>query len=222
MSRRRCAVPGAGAGKPATSGPFQFSPLPSSAACVPGGVGTFPAEQPFLSPEGFVQTVIAKRRRRRHHRQLGHAHAQRARGPQAGRFLYHSHEVLTNGMVSVTDLQTGETQDPGAANLLGLPRRPGLHAVGNVAHWRGNAAGASALGPPSPRAAGPGRPMYDLHPVTGEDVPLPALGARAHEGMRIDPAGQRLWHFRDGTDHRHQWRGPAGRIHIQVRPGSTW
>jgi len=31
--------------------------------------------------------------------------------------------------------------------------------------------------------------MYELDPVTGEDVPLPALGAKAHEGMRIDPQG---------------------------------
>jgi secreted PhoX family phosphatase len=31
--------------------------------------------------------------------------------------------------------------------------------------------------------------MYELNPVTGEDTPLPALGARAHEGMRIDPQG---------------------------------
>ena len=43
-----------------TSGPFQFSPLPASAACVPGGAGTFPAEQPFLLPSGFVQTVVAR------------------------------------------------------------------------------------------------------------------------------------------------------------------
>jgi secreted PhoX family phosphatase len=31
--------------------------------------------------------------------------------------------------------------------------------------------------------------MYELDPVTGADVPLPALGARAHEGMRIDSEG---------------------------------
>ena len=31
--------------------------------------------------------------------------------------------------------------------------------------------------------------MYELDPVTGADVVLPALGARAHEGMRIDPQG---------------------------------
>jgi len=171
-----------------TSGPFQFSPLPSSAACVPGGAGTFPAEQPFLLPEGFVQTVIARE---------GDGgtidnwdmHTVNERGPDAGRFLYHSHEVLTNGMVSVTDLQTGETRvlaqriywdrldglvwTPWGTLLTGEEMRPGRQP--------------SVQDPRVPQAqAGL---MYEIDPVTGEDVPLPALGARAHEGMRIDPQG---------------------------------
>src|SRR3954467_8942294 len=74
-----------------TSGPFQFSPLPSSPACVPGGLGTFPAEQPFLLPAGFVQTVLARQ---------GDGgtidnwdmHTLNETGPHAGQFLYHSHE----------------------------------------------------------------------------------------------------------------------------------
>ena len=41
----------------------------------------------------------------------------------------------------------------------------------------------------STRTAGAGRPDVQIDPVTGSDVPLPALGARAHEGMRIDPQG---------------------------------
>ena len=171
-----------------TSGPFQFTPLPTSAACVPGGVGTFPAEQPFLLPEGFVQTVIARE---------GEGgtidnwdmHTLNERGPEAGRFLYHSHEVPTNGMVSVTDLQTGETRvlaqrvywdrldglvwTPWGTLLTGEEMRPGRTP--------------SVPDPRVPQAqAGL---MYELDPVTGEDVPLPALGARAHEGMRIDPQG---------------------------------
>ena len=91
------------------SGPFKFSPLPASAACVAGGAGTFPAEQPFLLPAGFVQTVVARE---------GDGgtidnwdmHTLNETGPHAGRFLFHSHEVPTNGMVSVTDLSTGETR----------------------------------------------------------------------------------------------------------------
>ena len=171
-----------------TSGPFQFSPLSSSAACVPGGVGTFPAEQPFLLPEGFVQTVIARE---------GDGgtidnwdmHTLNERGPQAGRFLYHSHEVPTNGMVSVTDLQTGETRV--LAQRIYWDRLDGLVWT----PWGTLLTGEEMRPERLPSVPDPRVPqaqaglMYELDPVTGEDVPLPALGARAHEGMRIDPQG---------------------------------
>ena len=111
---QRCSWPvrtGLGAGQyggPVTSGPFQFTPLPSSAACVPGGAGTFPTEQPFLLPEGFAQTVIARE---------GDGgtidnwdmNTLNESGPHAGRFLLPPHETTENGMVSVTDLETGVT-----------------------------------------------------------------------------------------------------------------
>lgn len=46
------------------SGALQFTPLPASAECVPGGLG----ETPLLPPPGYAQTVIAREgagRRRR-------------------------------------------------------------------------------------------------------------------------------------------------------------
>jgi uncharacterized protein len=171
-----------------TSGPFQFSPLPASAACVPGGAGSFPAEQPFLLPEGFAQTVIARE---------GDGgtidnwdmHTFNEHGPEAGRFLYHSHEVPTNGMVSVTDLQTGETRV--LAQRIYWDRLDGLVWT----PWGTLLTGEEMRPGRLPSVADPRVPqalaglMYELDPVTGEDVPLPALGARAHEGMRIDPQG---------------------------------
>ena len=46
---------------PAAHGAFAFTPLPASAACVPGGAGgCFPEEQPFMLPAGFTQIVIAR------------------------------------------------------------------------------------------------------------------------------------------------------------------
>ncbi len=171
-----------------TSGPFQFSPLPSSAACVTGGAGTFPAEQPFLLPEGFVQTVIARQ---------GDGgttdnwdmHTLNERGPEAGRFLYHSHEVPTDGMVSVTDLQTGVTSI--LAQRIYWDRLDGLVWT----PWGTLLTGEEMRPERLPSVPDPRVPqaqaglMYELDPVTGDDVPLPALGARAHEGMRIDPQG---------------------------------
>jgi len=57
-------VPGvvinAGQSESRVQGAFAFEPLASSAACVPGGAGTFPDEQPFLLPAGFGQTVLAR------------------------------------------------------------------------------------------------------------------------------------------------------------------
>ena len=92
-----------------TSGPFQFTPLAASSPCVPGGAGAFPHEQPFLLPSGYEQTVIARE---------GDGgtidnwdmHVLNENGQDAGEFLYHSHETTENGMVSVTDLRTGETR----------------------------------------------------------------------------------------------------------------
>jgi len=171
-----------------TSGPFAFSPLPTSAACVPGGAGTFPAEQPFLLPEGFTQTVIARE---------GDGgttdnwdmHTLNESGPHAGRFLYHSHEVPTGGMVSVTDLQTGETRV--LAQRVYWDRLDGLAWT----PWGTLLTGEEMRPERLPSVSDPRVPqaqaglMYELDPVTGEDTPLPALGARAHEGMRIDPQG---------------------------------
>ena len=171
-----------------TSGPFQFSPLAASAACVPGGAGTFPVEQPFLLPPGFVQTVIARE---------GDGgtidnwdmHTLNESGPESGRYLYHSHEVPTNGMVSVTDLETGETRV--LAQRIYWDRLDGLVWT----PWNTLLTGEEMRPERLPSVPDPRVPqaqaglMYELDPVTGEDVPLPALGAKAHEGMRIDPQG---------------------------------
>lgn len=170
------------------SGPFKFSPLPASAACVAGGAGTFPAEQPFLLPAGFVQTVVARE---------GDGgtidnwdmHTLNETGPHAGRFLFHSHEVPTNGMVSVTDLSTGDTRV--LAQRLYWDRLDGLVWT----PWHTLLTGEEMRPERLPSVPDPRVPqaqaglMYELDPVTGEDTPLPALGAKAHEGMRIDPQG---------------------------------
>jgi len=171
-----------------TSGPFQFTPLPASSPCVPGGAGAFPHEQPYLLPPGYEQTVIARE---------GDGgttdnwdmHVLNENGPDAGEFLYHSHEVLENGMLSVTDLRTGQTrvlaQRAYWNRLDGLVWTPwGTLLTGEEMRI------ARLPSTPDPRVpqalAGL---MYEVDPVTGSDTPLPALGARAHEGMRIDPQG---------------------------------
>ena len=173
---------------PSVHGPFAFGPLPSSAVCVPGGAGTFPDEQPFLLPAGFTQTVIARE---------GDGgtidnwdmNTLNETGPHAGRYLYRSHETLENGMVSVTDLETGTTrvlvQSPFWNRMDGMVWTP----------W-GTLLTAEEMRPerqpstPDPRVpqAQAGL-LYEVDPVTGVEIPRPALGAKAHEGIRLDPQG---------------------------------
>jgi hypothetical protein len=110
-------------------------------------------------------------------------------GARAGRLLFHTHEVPTNGMVSVTDLDTGETRilsQPGHWDRLdGIAWTPwGTLLVGEEMRRE------RLPSVPDPRVpqAEAGL-MYEVDPVTGVEVPLPALGARSHEGIRLDPQG---------------------------------
>ena len=171
-----------------TKGPFQFTPVPASAACVPGGAGTYLNEQPFILPEGYTQTVIARQ---------GDGgtidnwdmNTLNERGPHAGRFLYRSHETTTNGMISVTDLKTGDTrvlvQSPYWNRLDGIVWTPWNTLL--VAEEMRPERQPSTSDPRVPQArAGL---LYEVDPETGVEVPRPALGARAHEGIRFDPQG---------------------------------
>jgi secreted PhoX family phosphatase len=171
-----------------SAGPFPFTPLPASAQCIPGGAGTFPDEQPFLLPEGYEQKIVARQ---------GDGgttdnwdmHVLNENGPHAGEFLYHSHETPEDGMISVTDLQTGETRV--------LAQRAYWNRLDGLAWtpWGTLLTGEEMRPARTPSTPDPRVPqaqaglMYELDPVTGVDVVLPALGARSHEGMRIDPQG---------------------------------
>ena len=185
-------VPGvvinAGQSESRVQGAFAFEPLASSAACVPGGAGTFPDEQPFLLPAGFGQTVLARE---------GDGgtidnwdmNTLNETGPAAGRYLYRSHETTENGMVSVTDLQTGDTrvliQSPYWNRMDGIAWTP-WHTL-LVAEEMRPERQPSTRDPRVPLAeAGL---LYEVDPTTGIEVPRPALGARAHEGIRIDSQG---------------------------------
>jgi uncharacterized protein len=170
------------------SGPFQFDPLPASAQCVPGGAGTFPDEQPFVLPPGFIQTIVARE---------GDGgsidnwdmNTVNETGPFAGRFLYRSHETPTNGMVSVTDLETLETrvlvQRPYWERMDGLVWTPWQTLL--TAEEMRPARTPFVPDPRVPQAAA--GLLYEIDPATGDEVPRPALGAKAHEGIRIDPQG---------------------------------
>jgi hypothetical protein len=87
--------------------------------------------------------------------------------------LYRTHEVGSNGAVSVTDLWTGATrilaQRAEWGRLDGIVWTP----------W-------ATLLIAEERAGGL---VYELDPQTGDGVARPAIGRKSHEGMRFDPQG---------------------------------
>jgi secreted PhoX family phosphatase len=107
-------------------------------------------------------------------------------GPHAGRYLYRTHEVGSNGSLSVTDLVTGITRIVANAShyeaLDGLTWTPWgtvLFAEERIV--------ASLKDPQVPNAVG--GLVYEYDPATETTRPLPALGARSHEGLRFDSHG---------------------------------
>src|SRR4030095_920398 len=149
-----------------TKGPFSFEPLLTSAACTPGGNSA----QPFLLPEGFTQNVIASEPQ---FPDVPDMNTLNETGPQAGRFLYRTHEVGSNGAVSFTDLWTGEThllaQRAEWSRLDGIAWTP----------WR-------TLLIAEERAGGL---VFELDPTSGAATARPAIGRKSHEGMRFDAQG---------------------------------
>ena len=168
--------------------PLKFTPLTASAPCVAGGTGSDPNEQPFVLPAGFTQTVLARE---------GDGgttdnwdmNTLNETGPQAGRFLYRTHETLTNGQLSVTDLETGMTSV--------LVERADWNRMDGIVWtpWRTLLVAEEMRPERLPSTPDPDFPdaqaglVYEVDPVTGDVDVRPALGAKAHEGMRFDPQG---------------------------------
>jgi uncharacterized protein len=170
-------------------GAFDFAPLAASAACrTPVAVATY---QPFDLPAGYSQTIIANEIDdflpvAGTGADLPDMLTLNETGPQAGRFLYRTHEVGSNGSVTATDLVTGVTslvaQQPHYEALDGIvwtPRHTLLFAEERVV--------ATHRDPAVPGAIG--GLVYEFDPATGITRPLPAIGARSHEGLRFDPQG---------------------------------
>jgi len=170
-----------------------FGPLASEAGCVapPTTLAGYATYEPFIIPAGFTQTIFAT--------EAGDFApvagtgagnpdmvTLNENGPQAGRYLYRTHEVGSNGAVTVTDLETGVTTLVDQAShyeaLDGIAWTPWgtlLFAEERIV--------ASLKDPRVPNAVG--GLLYEWDPRTGQSVPRPAFGARSHEGLRFDAQG---------------------------------
>ncbi|TFC99505.1 DUF839 domain-containing protein [Cryobacterium sinapicolor] len=90
----------------AATGPFDFVPLAGSAY----EQGSTDWTQPYVVPEGFTQTLVHDETVLDVYPGVDDLHdmnTQNETGVQAGRYLYNTYEVGSNGAVSVTDLKTG-------------------------------------------------------------------------------------------------------------------
>ena len=90
----------------AASGPFDFVPIAGSAY----QQGSTDWSVPYLVPEGFTQTLVHDETVLDLYPGVDDLHdmnTQNETGVQAGRYLYNTYEVGSNGAVSVTDLKTG-------------------------------------------------------------------------------------------------------------------
>ncbi len=156
-----------------------FDGLATSASCSVGGG----LEQVVL-PVGFAATPVA--REGEGFLDLPDMNTVNETGWRAGRFLYRTHELTSNGGVSVTDLVTGGTRI--------LAQRADFERFDGIAWtpWGTIIAGeevspSAAKDPAFPNAVG--GHVYEFDPETGAAKTLAAVGARAHEGLRFDRDG---------------------------------
>lgn len=173
------AATGAGA---YNGGPMSFSPIGGSAYGLP-----LNPTAPWVIPSGYCQYVVSDETNLDIYPGSNDWHDMNTvneTGRQAGRYLYRTHEVrggnnLSNGSVSVVDLQTGETkvlvQDVSWDALDGLVWTPWGTLLFAEETTRGQLL-EIVLDPKDPSTA-------------LQVIDRPALGRMAHEGIEIGPDG---------------------------------
>ena len=157
----------------AGSAGLTFEPLATSAQCVAHGTG-----ERFDLPAGYTQEIITRESDLASlvagsGEDLFDMVTLNETGPFAGRYLYRTHEVGSNGAVTRTDLWTGATtlisQDIGYRRLDGIA-------------WTGWGTLLFA------EETGGGR-IFEYFPETGTVFDRSNMGQRSHEGLRVDPQG---------------------------------
>ena len=112
----------------AVDGPMGFEPISGSAY----GQASSTWSVPFIVPDGFEQTLVADETTLNIYGgnvdDLTDMNTVNENGIRAGRYLYRTHELGSNGSVSVVNLETGEAnviaQDPGWRRLDGIRWTP--------------------------------------------------------------------------------------------------
>src|SRR5665811_238351 len=90
----------------AANGPISFDPIAGSAY----GQASSDWSVPYIVPEGYTQTLVKDETVLDVYPGVDDLHdmnTQNETGPRAGRYMYNTYEVGSNGAVAVTDLKTG-------------------------------------------------------------------------------------------------------------------
>src|SRR5262245_40798998 len=163
-----------------TASQFNFDALAATGACrvPPATADGFATYQPFDLPAGYTQRIVASQINdftpaAGAGGDLPDMITLNQTGPFAGRFLYQTHEVGSNGAVTVTDLLNGGTKL--VTQSLDYNRLDGIAWT----PW-GTIVFAEETG---------GGLVYEVNPATGVVASRPAVGRRSHEGLRFDPQG---------------------------------
>jgi len=149
-----------------TNGHFQFNPLEASANAIPGGN----PDKPLILPDGYQQKIIASEPDYGGNPDMNTLNET---GPEAGRYLYQTHEVGSNASISVIDLKTNKVktlaQSSDWGSMDGIVWSPWGTLVATQERDKS--------------------PAYEINPSTGEATAIPAFGVRANEGIRFDQKG---------------------------------
>jgi uncharacterized protein len=183
-----------------TSGPMGFTPIAGSAGYTDGTSGDWDPAAPWNVPAGFQQELVSGELSDRCGGDGLNVYGSplddwedmntvNETGPQAGRYLYRTHEVRLStpgadttypagGAVSVVDLETCEArviaQDPTYTALDGIRWTP----WGTVLFAEETDGGRLFELVPDPK-----------DPMNGEVVERPAVGNMAHEGIEVGADG---------------------------------
>ena len=176
----------------------RFSPLPASTAC------GAPVDDPFQLPDGYTQSIVAQEGDGGTI-DLWDMNTQNENGKDAGRYVFRAHEVGGNGMVSMTDLKTGQTkplaQRPDWERLDGIVWSPWGTIITaeetNSAATKDPAVPEATAGlayelfvdPNDPTKLRTDDPRDDVAPFDDGIAARPNFGSRSNEGLRFDHRG---------------------------------
>ena len=178
----------------------KFEPLAASSPCV-GAL-----DDPFVLPSGYDQQVVAQEPEGGTV-DLWDMNTQNEFGKDAGRYVYRTHEVGAppGSQVSVTDLQTGETEvlaqradwerfdgivwTPWGTILAAEETLQATVRDPQVPEAEAGLVYEIFVDPNDPSKLDTDNPLDNVAPFDDGIAVRPALGSKSHEGMRFDRRG---------------------------------